>query len=116
LGFLFFAVTHRTKEVGIRKVLGASVTAIVALFSGDFIKLLLLAYLIAIPIIYFAVNQWLSSFAFHITLGWETFLAPLIILWLISLTTVGIICTKAAWPIRLFLSGRSDATSFIGSR
>ncbi len=96
LGLSIFAVTHRTKEVGIRKVLGASVTAIVALFSGDFIKLLLLAYLIAIPIIYFAVNRWLSSFAFHIALGWETYIAPLVILWVISLTTVGIICTKAA--------------------
>ncbi len=96
LGLSIFAVTHRTKEVGIRKVLGASVSTILGLFSRDFIKLLLLAYLVAVPIVYWALNRWLSTFAFHIGLAWEIFVAPLIMLLLISLTTVGIICTRAA--------------------
>jgi len=96
LGLSIFAVVHRTKEVGIRKVLGASVTTILALFSRDFVKLLLVAYIIAVPFIYFAVNRWLEGFAFHISPGWEIFLAPLIILLMISLSTVAFICLKAA--------------------
>jgi putative ABC transport system permease protein len=96
LGLSIFAVVHRTKEVGIRKVLGASVATILALFSRDFIKLLLVAYCIAMPLVYFAVNRWLSTFAFHISPGWEVFLAPLILLMLISMTTVSFICLKAA--------------------
>ncbi len=96
LGLSIFAVIHRTKEVGIRKGLGASVTTILALFSRDFIKLLLIAYCIATPLVYFAVNQWLSTFAFHFSPGWEVFLAPLILLLFISMTTVSFICLKAA--------------------
>lgn len=96
LGLSIFAVTHRTKEVGIRKVLGASVMAILGLFTRDFVKLLLVAYIIAIPVIYYAINQWLDTFAFHISPGWEVFAVPLAALWLISLTTVGIICLRAA--------------------
>jgi putative ABC transport system permease protein len=96
LGLSIFAVVHRTKEVGIRKVLGASVTTILTLFSRDFIKLLLVAYFIAMPLVYFAVNRWLSSFAFHISPGWDVYVAPLIILLIISISTVGFICFRAA--------------------
>ncbi len=96
LGLSIFAVIHRTKEVGIRKVLGASVTTILALFSRDFMKLLLTAYFIATPLVYFAVNHWLSTFAFHISPGWEVFVAPLILLLFLSMTTVSLICLKAA--------------------
>jgi len=96
LGLSIFAVIHRTKEVGIRKVLGASVPVILALFSRDFIKLLLVAYLIATPLVYVAANHWLSTFAFHISPGWEVFVAPLILLLFLSMTTVSLICLKAA--------------------
>ncbi|MBL0739817.1 ABC transporter permease [Chryseolinea lacunae] len=96
LGLSIFAVVHRTKEVGIRKVLGASVPTILALFSRDFIKLLLVAYVVAIPFVYFGVNRWLSDFAFHISPGWDVYLVPLVILALISITTVGFICFRAA--------------------
>jgi putative ABC transport system permease protein len=96
LGLSIFAVIHRTKEVGIRKVLGASIATILALFSRDFIKLLLVAYFIALPFVYFAVNHWLSGFAFHISPGWEEFFAPLILLLVISITSVAAICLKAA--------------------
>jgi putative ABC transport system permease protein len=96
LGLSIFAVTHRTKEVGVRKVLGASVVTILSLFTRDFIKLLFIAYFIAIPVVYYAINQWLSAFAFHISLGWETLAIPLVILWLISLSTVAIICSRVA--------------------
>ncbi|HTE33743.1 MAG TPA: ABC transporter permease, partial [Chryseolinea sp.] len=96
LGLSIFAVLHRTREVGVRKVLGASITSILILFSRDFVKLLLIAYLIALPIVYFAVDKWLSTFAFHISPGWEIFLTPLLLLLLISMSTVCFICLKAA--------------------
>lgn len=96
LGLSIFAVIHRTKEVGIRKVLGASVMTILTLFSADFIKLLLVAYVIAIPIVYIAAERWLSGFAFHVSPGWEVFVAPLLILLTISITTVWFIRLKAA--------------------
>ncbi|GHN02254.1 ABC transporter permease [Cytophagales bacterium WSM2-2] len=96
LGLSIFAVAHRTKEAGIRKVLGASVLAILSLFTRDFIKLLAIAYVVAIPLVYYAIDQWLSSFAFHIAPGWEIFVLPMIALLLISIVTVGVICMRAA--------------------
>ena len=87
---------HRTKEVGIRKVLGASVARIMILFSRDFVKLLLISYVIAAPIVYVAANKWLTGFAFHINAGWEILVTPLVLLMIISLTTVCFICLKAA--------------------
>lgn len=95
-GLSVFAVIRRTKEVGIRKVLGASVTRIMLLFSHDFVKLLLISYLIAAPAVYFVSNRWLATFAFHITPGWDILVAPLLLLMLISVVTVSIICLKAA--------------------
>jgi putative ABC transport system permease protein len=96
LGLSIFAVVHRTKEVGIRKVLGASVAALLALFSKDFVRLLAVAYVIAVPFVYVAANRWLDGFAFHISPGWEVFLAPFIILLIISISTIAFICLKAA--------------------
>lgn len=96
LGLSIFAVIHRTKEVGIRKVLGASVFTILSLFSKDFLKLLAIAYVVATPLVYIAAQKWLSGFAFHVTPGWELYVAPLMLLVLISLSTVGLICFRAA--------------------
>ncbi|MEJ1239732.1 ABC transporter permease [Chryseolinea sp. T2] len=96
LGLSIFAVIHRTKEVGIRKVLGASVLTILSLFSADFLKLLAVAYVVATPLVYIAAQKWLSAFAFHVTPGWELFVVPLMFLTFISLSTVGLICFRAA--------------------
>jgi putative ABC transport system permease protein len=96
LGLSIFAVIHRAKEVGIRKVLGASVFTILSLFSKDFLKLLGLAYLVAMPLAWYAAQKWLSGFAFHVTPGWELYIAPLMLLAVISLSTVGLICFRAA--------------------
>jgi putative ABC transport system permease protein len=96
LGLSIFAVLHRTREVGVRKVLGASVASILILFSQDFVKLLLVAYVIALPLVWFAVDKWLSTFAFHISPGLEIFVTPLLLLLLISMSTVCFICLKAA--------------------
>jgi len=95
-GLSVFAAIHRNKEVGIRKVLGASVTGIMLLFSRDFIRLLLISYVIAAPIIFIAAGKWLNSFTFHITPGWQIYLMPMILLLLISLSTVSFICLKVA--------------------
>ena len=96
LGLSIFAVIHRTKEVGIRKVLGASVFTILSLFTVDFLKLLAVAYVVATPLVFIAAQKWLSGFAFHVTPGWELFVAPLMLMVLISLSTVGLICFRAA--------------------
>jgi putative ABC transport system permease protein len=95
-GLSVFAAIHRNKEVGIRKVLGASVSGILLLFSRDFIRLLLISYVIAAPMIFFAARKWLNGFTFHITPGWQIYLLPLILLLFISLSTVTFICLKVA--------------------
>ncbi|MEM6696781.1 MAG: FtsX-like permease family protein, partial [Bacteroidota bacterium] len=72
-GLVSHHVLQRTKEIGIRKVLGASVSSIVALLSKDFLKLIIIAFVIAIPITYYAMNQWLENFAYHINIPWWVF-------------------------------------------
>ncbi|MFD2571017.1 FtsX-like permease family protein [Spirosoma soli] len=73
LGLMTFNVEARTKEIGIRKVLGASVASIVTLLSKDFVKLVLLSILIASPIAWYAINQWLEDFAYKIDMAWWMF-------------------------------------------
>ena len=96
LGLSVFSVTQRTKEVGIRKVLGASSLVIMYLFSKDFVKLLLIAYVTAVPVIYWAGDQWLSNFTFRIPIGWQMFVVPPLVLMFITLTTIGVISIRAA--------------------
>ncbi len=89
-GLSTFMISQRIKEIAIRKVLGANLTSMVLLFSGDFLKLILIANLCALPLVYLAVNQWLNNFAFHVNIGWLMFVLPAVTLLLISLTTVSI--------------------------
>jgi putative ABC transport system permease protein len=96
LGLSVFSVTQRTKEVGIRKVLGASSLGIMYLFSKDFMKLLLLAYVVAVPVIYLAGVQWLSNFTYRIPIAWQMFVLPLLVLIFVTLTTSGFISVRAA--------------------
>jgi len=72
-GLTTFTAEQRTKEIGIRKVLGASVTSIVALLSKDFLKLVLIAIVIASPIAWYAMNAWLADFAYKIDISWWVF-------------------------------------------
>ncbi|MEM9833904.1 MAG: ABC transporter permease [Bacteroidota bacterium] len=86
LGLAAFMAEQRTKEIGIRKVLGASVTSVVVLLSKDFTKLVLISFGLAIPLAYFVMHSWLKGFAFRISIGPGTFVlagvSALVIAWL----------------------------------
>jgi putative ABC transport system permease protein len=72
-GLVSFTARQRTKEIGIRKVLGASVGNIISMLSGEFVRLVLLASIIAIPVAWFAMHRWLDDFAYRIELSWWMF-------------------------------------------
>ena len=95
-GLASFATEQRTKEIGIRKVLGASIVGIVLLLSKDFTKLVIVSNLIAWPIAYYAMNRWLQDFAYRINIGVGTFLLAGAIALIIALLTVGFQAVKAA--------------------
>ena len=69
-----YTIEKRTKEIGIRKVLGASESTIVGLLSKDFLKLVLIAIVLASPIAWYVMHQWLQGFAYRISIGWWVFL------------------------------------------
>ena len=87
---------QRTKEIGIRKTLGASVQNIVRLLSADFIKLVLVAVLIASPVAWFFMSKWLQDFAYRINIMWWMFLLAGVIAIIIAMATVGFQAIKAA--------------------
>ncbi|HUZ57389.1 MAG TPA: ABC transporter permease [Hanamia sp.] len=95
-GLVTYAAEQRIKEIGIRKVLGASVSGIVMMLSKDFAKLVLIASLIAFPVAWFAMNKWLQSFAYRIHIGWWVFIIAGAIAILIALITVSLQAVKAA--------------------
>jgi len=87
-GLAVFMTAIRTKEMGIRKILGASVTGIVGILAKDFLQLISLAALIAVPLAYYGGQQWLSDFAFRIELSWWLFVLPAVAILLIAGLTV----------------------------
>ena len=95
-GLTIFMVSQRTKEIAVRKILGASVSNMITLFSKDFVRLIVIANLIALPATYFLVQRWLNTFAFRIDIGWLMFAAPPITLLMISIFTVAIHTAKKA--------------------
>jgi ABC-type transport system, involved in lipoprotein release, permease component len=96
LGLSLFTTAQRTKEIGVRKVLGASVSNIVILLSKDFVKLILVAFVIASPIAWFVMNSWLQNFAFRIDIKWWIFLAAGLLSVVIALSTISFQAIKAA--------------------
>lgn len=96
LGLSIFDVTHRVKEIGIRKILGAPVMSIFALFSKTSLRILVIAYMIAAPLIYFAANGWLKNFAFSAKPGWQVFVLPPLVLGSISVATICFVCFQSA--------------------
>lgn len=95
-GLVSFMAIQKTKEVGVRKVLGASVRSIVYLFSKEFTLLIGVAFLIAAPLGYYLMNKWLSGFYYHTNLGWEVFLVAMVVSIFIAWMTVGYKAIKAA--------------------
>lgn len=95
-GLAALAVVNRTKEIGIRKVLGASLTNIIKLLSKDFLKLVILALIIAIPFAWYFMNKWLRDFAYRISIGWWVFIAAGSLAILIAFVTIATQAVRAA--------------------
>ena len=95
-GLAMFSTIQRTKEIGVRKVLGASVPNILVLISKDFVKLVLIASIIAFPIAWFSMNRWLEDFAYRINIAWWVFAAAAVLALAIALITVSAQALKAA--------------------
>lgn len=96
LGLVIYTTTQRTKEIGVRKVLGASVSQIVSLLSKDFMSLVLLAFVIAAPVAWWAMNKWLQDFAYRTTFNWWIFAISGGIMLIISLLTLSIQTIRSA--------------------
>jgi len=96
LGLSLFATAQRTKEIGVRKVLGASVGNIVGLLSKDFIVLVLIAFLIASPIAWLIMHQWLQDFAYRTNIEWWVFAVAGLLAAVIALATISAQAIKAA--------------------
>ena len=95
-GLSAFSAEQRNKEIGIRKVLGASVSGIVGLLLKDFIKLVVIAFIIATPIAWWATGQWLQGFVYRVSLSWWMFASAGILVVLIALATVSFQAIRAA--------------------
>jgi putative ABC transport system permease protein len=87
---------QRTKEIGIRKVLGASVPNILVLLSTDFLKLIFISLFIAIPVGWYVMHSWLQDFAYRINIHWWVFIIAAVIAILIAVFTIGTQAIKAA--------------------
>ncbi len=95
-GLISYTIFQKTKEIGIRKVLGATASRIAAMLSGDFLKLVLFACVISIPVAWYVMNKWLQNFAYRISVSWWMFgIAGLLVLF-IALMTVSFQAIKAA--------------------
>jgi putative ABC transport system permease protein len=95
-GLAAFSAEQRTKEIGIRKVLGASVSQIVTLLSKDFLKLVFIAFVIAVPLAWYVMHRWLQDFAYRIDISWWIFALAGVLALLIALLTVSFQAIKAA--------------------
>jgi putative ABC transport system permease protein len=95
-GLAAFTAQIRTREIGVRKVLGASVSTIISLLARDFIKLVLVAIVIAVPLAWYMMDKWLQDFAYKINIGWSVFLLSGAIAILIAIITISFQSIKAA--------------------
>ena len=96
LGLIAYTIEQRTKEIGIRKVLGASVGGIIRLLAKDYLKLVAIAFVIAIPFSWYFMNGWLNDFAYRIELQWWMFVVAGVATVLIAFATIGVQSAKAA--------------------
>jgi putative ABC transport system permease protein len=95
-GLTLFTIERRTREIGIRKILGATISDILTLVSKDFIRLSFLASGIALPLSWWLVHRWLENFAYRITVGFWIFIFTEAVLLLIALSVIGLLALKAA--------------------
>ena len=96
LGLATYAAQQRVKEIGIRKTLGASVASVVGLLSKDFLKLVVFALIISIPIAYYAMDKWLQDFAYRVEIKWWIFAIAGLVALAIAFATISIQTFRAA--------------------
>ncbi len=96
LGLVIYTSNVRTKEIGVRKVLGASVINIISILSKDFLLLVAIAFVVATPVAYLFMNKWLNNFAYRTTISWWLFASAGILVMLIALLTISFQSIKAA--------------------
>jgi len=96
LGLITYSVAQKEKEIGIRKVIGASVAGIVGLFAKQYFKLLLIANVIALPLAWYLMNDWLKDFPYRITISWWMFAVALAAGLITGLSTIAFKTIKAA--------------------
>jgi len=95
-GLISYTIFQKTKEIGIRKVLGATANRIAVMLSGDFLKLVLFACFISVPVAWYIMNKWLQNFAYRMSLSWWMFTAAGLLVLLIAIITVSFQSVKAA--------------------
>ena len=96
LGLTAFMTEQRRKEIGVRKVLGASVTSVVVLLSKDFSKLVIIAFVIVVPVAWYAINQWLNDFAYKVEISPLIYLGAGLSILLIAFISMAYQSVKAA--------------------
>jgi putative ABC transport system permease protein len=96
LGLASYSTMQRTREIGIRKVMGASVSSILNLLSKDFLKLVIIAFFIAAPVAWYFMHKWLADFAYRTDISWWIFAAAGIMALLISIVTISVQAFRAA--------------------
>ena len=95
-GLSSYVTLQRTQEIGIRKVLGASVQSVVILLSRDFLWLVMLAGIITIPVIYYLVNSWLENYAYRMPLSGWLFVLPVVVVGVLAMITISIQTSQTA--------------------
>lgn len=95
-GLVLYEIQQRVKEIGIRKVLGASIPAIIHLLATNFLKLIIISVVVALPISYLGASEWLSTYAYRIDLSWYLFVLPAAVLFTLALVLITLQSIKAA--------------------
>ncbi|HTD99597.1 MAG TPA: ABC transporter permease [Mucilaginibacter sp.] len=95
-GLVSYTIVQRTKEIGIRKVLGASINSILQLLYKDFALLIVISFLVSAPLGWYAINKWLQTYAFRLDISWPLFAIPFVVVLIIAFATVSYLSVKAA--------------------